>query len=406
MLTFLKFTIAGFCILLFCNSPGYASGPVNRELALNMFQDEQAPDQEPGPVNDATDAGEPSPVDEREISGRDIQRGQRLFHGLLPLGPDAASCASCHNTVRTDTFSWNPSAVEIAAVYKNRTADDLAAAVLDPASPRMVEVHDGYQLSGEQILFIKAYLDNLAEEGIRERPVINRLLLFLLTLFIFIAAITDLAVIRKIPYKLVHLAVILVSGFVILSIIVDEAISIGRSQYYEPDQPVRFSHQVHALENQTDCFYCHSIAEYSHPAGIPSVSQCMNCHIIVREGTNSGRFEISKLVQAWEDGMPVRWIRVHNLPDHVFFSHSQHAGVAGMDCSECHGEVEQMHRIMQVSDLSMGWCLDCHRTREVNILENAFYSTYRQLQEDIREGKTDMVTIAAMGGTNCMKCHY
>jgi hypothetical protein len=86
MLTFLKFTIAGFCILLFCNSPGYASGPVNRELALNMFQDEQAPDQEPGPVNDATDAGEPSPVDEREISGRDIQRGQRLFHGLLPLG--------------------------------------------------------------------------------------------------------------------------------------------------------------------------------------------------------------------------------------------------------------------------------------------------------------------------------
>jgi hypothetical protein len=407
LLSFCRIIIIGFCIFSFDNSFGFQDTQETGQSVTGQVAvpNEPVAGQTPDAGTEADPGMDPGPA-AREISGRDIQIGQRLFHGLIPAGPDVPSCASCHNTFPADTFNWNPSAIEIAVLYKERQADDLANAVMNPTSPKMIEVHDGYQLSAEQFIVIKAYMDLLAEEGIHERPQITSLLLFLLVLIIFIAALADLTVTKKIPYKLVHLAVILVAGFIILTTIVNEAISIGRSQYYEPDQPIKFSHQVHALENQTDCLYCHSIAEYSHPAGIPSVSQCMNCHIIVRDGSNSGRFEINKLVRAWEEQTPVRWIRVHNLPDHVFFSHSQHIGIAGLDCNECHGEVEQMHRIMQVKDLSMGWCLDCHRSEEVNILDNEFYSVYIHLQEDVRQGKIDIVTAAATGGTNCMKCHY
>jgi hypothetical protein len=355
------------------------------------------------PAEDAHQAA--GPIDQ-EVAGRDIQRGERLFQGLLPAGPGMPSCASCHNIRQTDDFSWYPTAYEIAVRYRDQTAEDLASVIMDPTTDKMIEVHEGYQLSDEQILFIKAYLDLLAEDGVRERPVITSLLLFLLVVLLLIMALADLFFLKKVRYRLVHLAIILGAGFFITATIVHEAVSIGRSQYYSPDQPIRFSHQVHVLDNQTDCLFCHSIAEYSHSAGIPSVSQCMNCHIIVREGAHSGRFEISKLVEAYENEMPVRWIRVYNLPDHVFFSHQQHVSVAGLECSECHGEVEQMHRIMQVHDMSMGWCLDCHRTREIDFTGNEFYSLYTGLQEEVRLGKMDIVTAREIGGTNCMKCHY
>ena len=340
------------------------------------------------------------------VTGDDIKRGGRLFRGLVPVGQDVASCASCHNINPIDTFNWNPSAHEIALLYRNRSPEDLHAVVMEPVSAKMTEVHDAYEISGEEMFMIKAWMDDFAERGMDERPVITNLLLFLLLLVIFIAAVADLVIFKKISFKLLHLAVILGAGLFMLKTVAHEAIALGRSQYYEPDQPVKFSHKVHARDNKTDCLYCHSVAEYSHPAGIPSVSQCMNCHVIVREGTHSGRFEINKLVEAYENEMPVRWIKVHNLPDHAFFSHAQHVGAAGLDCSECHGEVEEMDRVMQVSDLSMGWCLDCHRSTEVDILNNEFYSVYMQLRDDIRSGRLDYATARETGGTDCMKCHY
>jgi hypothetical protein len=104
--------------------------------------------------------------------------------------------------------------------------------------------------------------------------------------------------------------------------------------------------------------------------------------------------------------MPIQWIRVHNLPHHVAFPHDQHVGVVGVDCTECHGEVEKMDKVMQVNDLSMGWCLDCHRTREMDIMSNDFYSVYMKLREDVLANRTDMVTARMTGGTECMKCHY
>ncbi len=340
------------------------------------------------------------------VTGDDIKRGERLFRGLVPVGPDAASCASCHNVNPIDTFNWNPSAYEIARLYRDRSAGDLHAVVMEPVSPKMMEVHDAYEISPEDMFLIKSWMDDFAERGMDERPVITNLILFLVLLVVFIAAVADLVIFKKISFKLLHLAVILGTGLFMLKTIAHEAIALGRSQYYEPDQPIKFSHRVHAHDNKTDCLYCHSIAEYSHPAGIPSVSQCMNCHVIVRDGTHSGRFEINKLVEAYQNEMPIRWIRVYNLPDHAFFSHAQHVGAAGLDCSECHGEVEEMDRVMQVYDLSMGWCLDCHRSREVDVLNNEFYSVYMQLRDDLRAGRLDYATARETGGTNCMKCHY
>jgi hypothetical protein len=354
---------------------------------------------------DQGDAGQ-TVVEIRTPTAADIKRGERLFNGLVPLGPDAPSCASCHNTAAIDTFNWNPSAYEIAVIYSDRSVGELQSVVMDPVTAKMSEVHDNYELTDEDLFQVKAWMDVFSDRSPDKRPVITNLLLFILLFIVLIGALADLIVFRMVPYKLVHLVIILGSGLFMLKTIAHEAIALGRSQYYQPDQPIKFSHKVHAGDNRTDCLYCHSIAEYSHSAGIPSTSQCMNCHVIVREGTHSGRFEINKLVEAYENEIPVRWIRIHNLPDHAFFSHSQHVGAAGLDCSECHGEVEKMDRLMQVEDLSMGWCLDCHRSTEVNVLENEFYSVYMQLRDDVRNGRIDFATARETGGTDCMKCHY
>lgn len=334
-------------------------------------------------------------------------RGERLFYGLVYYGERSVNCAGCHNTKVIDTLNWNPDAFEISLAYLEKTSEDLAKVLLKPAGKKMAEVHANIDLSNQDVIMMKAFMDHFARVGLKKtKPVINRLLLFLLAILIIIISFTDLLIFKKLRTKWVHMILILGSLFWISDTIVKEAIAIGRSEFYEPDQPIKFSHVVHAKDNQTECLYCHSTAEYGHVAGIPYVNQCMNCHIIVREGTHSGRFEINKIISASEKGVPVKWVQVHNLPDHVSFSHAQHVGAAGLDCVECHGEVENMHRVRQVYDLSMGWCLNCHRTTEVDILNNEFYSNYMQLREDVLSGKIDFATANETGGTNCMKCHY
>ena len=123
--------------------------------------------------------------------------------------------------------------------------------------------------------------------------------------------------------------------FITRSLVID-ALAIGHSSGYAPDQPVKFSHEVHAGQNGTDCIYCHSYAPYSKSAGIPPENVCMNCHLLVRNGTRSGTFEIAKVIRAYEEMKPIEWIKVYNLPDHVFFSHAQHVSAGGISCQECH----------------------------------------------------------------------
>ena len=105
-------------------------------------------------------------------------------------------------------------------------------------------------------------------------------------------------------------------------------------------------------------------------------------------------------------GKPIEWVRVHNLPDHVWFSHAQHVNAGKRDCQECHGPVEEMDRIVQVENLGMGWCIHCHRNTEVQFKENGFYKEYVRFHEEINAGKRSRVTVDDIGGNNCQTCHY
>ena len=229
--------------------------------------------------------------------------------------------------------------------------------------------------------------------------------LLLLVIVIF-GSLIDLIFTKKVRPRAIVVIALMVSFGWLAKILYTEAVDLGRQQAYAPLQPIKFSHEVHAGQNQTDCLYCHSTAEYSKSAGIPSVNVCINCHIIVREGTNSGKFEIDKIHHAFENNIPVEWVRVHNLPDHVFFSHAQHVGAGKLDCAQCHGNVEEMDVLEQHSELSMGWCLDCHKTQKVQFLGNDYYTTFKDFHDQIKSGQIDSVTVAQVGGTDCMKCHY
>lgn len=132
----------------------------------------------------------------------------------------------------------------------------------------------------------------------------------------------------------------------------------------------------------------------------------MNCHLIVREGSRSGKFEINKLVKAHEEGRSIEWIRVHQLPDHVFFAHAQHVGVAKLDCNQCHGTVEDMHILKQENDLSMGWCLECHRETKVDFKDNEYFSMFEDFHKELDEGLRDSIMASELGANECSKCHY
>ncbi len=198
---------------------------------------------------------------------------------------------------------------------------------------------------------------------------------------------------------------------------------VGVDQGYQPVQPIHFSHKIHAGDNGIDCKYCHSSARVSKTSGIPSVNVCMNCHKSIYEynGETTAEYtkefydaQIKKLYAAagWDDANqkytgdshPVKWVRIHNLPDFVYFNHSQHVSVAGVECQTCHGPVETMEVMYQHAPLTMGWCIDCHRTTNVKVEDNAYYE---KIHEELsKKYGVDKLTAAQMGGLECGKCHY
>lgn len=229
---------------------------------------------------------------------------------------------------------------------------------------------------------------------------------FIISLILMVLAAFDLFVTKLIKAKFVNIIVILISLFIITEITVVEAINLGRQPGYSPDQPIMFSHKIHAGDNKIDCKYCHTSVANSKHAGIPSVGVCMNCHMAVRQGRNTGTAEIDKIYKAIETGKPIEWIKVHNLPDHTYFNHAQHVMAGKVACESCHGDVKSMDRIKQVQLLSMGWCIDCHRTTEVQFAENGYYKRFEKLHEEIASGKRTRITVDDVGGTECAKCHY
>ncbi len=213
------------------------------------------------------------------------------------------------------------------------------------------------------------------------------------------------------------------------------AIGLGRQKGYQPVQPIYYSHKVHAGINQINCLYCHGSAWDSKTAGIPAVNICMNCHKAINtyekgpklyneDGDEiNGSAELAKLYKAagfdpakpnsWDPAAakPIEWVKIHNLPDHVYFNHSQHIRAGKVQCQTCHGEITAMDEVKQVSELSMGWCVNCHRNTKVdfNYTEgkgNKFYSIYEKFHNDFKNHKMDSITVKDIGGLECQKCHY
>jgi mono/diheme cytochrome c family protein len=202
-------------------------------------------------------------------------------------------------------------------------------------------------------------------------------------------------------------------------------VQVGVDQGYAPVQPIHYSHKIHAGDNKIDCNYCHSSARKSKTSGIPSLNVCMNCHKNIAEYTGEEDLangytkefytnEIKKLYQAvgWDEAnqsytgvtQPVKWTRIHNLPDFAYFNHSQHVTVANIDCQKCHGPIQEMEIVEQFAPLTMGWCIDCHRTTNVNAEGNDYYEKIHN--ELSKKYGVDKLTIAQMGGLECGKCHY
>ncbi len=201
---------------------------------------------------------------------------------------------------------------------------------------------------------------------------------------------------------------------------------VGVDQGYAPVQPIHYSHRIHAGENQIDCNYCHSSARKSKHSGIPSLNVCMNCHKNIGEVAAETQLqgeqefgvdynaEIQKLYKAvgWDEenqaytGVtePVKWVRIHNLPDFAYFNHSQHVTVGGIECQKCHGPVEEMEIMSQHSPLTMGWCINCHRETNIKVEGNDYYTKIHD--ELAKKYGKDKLTAAEMGGLECGKCHY
>lgn len=198
-------------------------------------------------------------------------------------------------------------------------------------------------------------------------------------------------------------------------------------EHYKPTQPIKFDHTLHAGKDNLaiNCQYCHSSAEKSKHAGIPSTNVCMNCHKSVDSGKKTGTAEIAKIYAAvgWDPATqsytgkeePIRWVKVHNLPDHVYFNHTQHVAVGKLECQECHGPVDtKMDVVEQWSPLTMGWCIDCHNQKEVKMQGNGYYDEvmvrlnetdlgHKELKQYLKD---DKITVKELGGWECAKCHY
>src|SRR5260221_7378831 len=237
---------------------------------------------------------------------------------------------------------------------------------------------------------------------------------------------------NKVYIAMIAILLFIVGGYYVTK----AAIGLGRQKNYQPAQPIYYSHKVHAGINQINCLYCHGSAWESKTAGVPAVNICMNCHKAITSYSDkspklydedgneiNANNEIAKLYKYagfdpakpnnWDPtkAKPIEWIKIHNLPDHVFFSHAQHIRAGKVQCQTCHGEIPAMDEVKQFAELSMGWCINCHRQTKVDFnydstKGNKFYSIYEKFHNDIKAGRMDSVTVKDIGGLECQKCHY
>jgi cytochrome c553 len=403
------------------------------------------------------------------------QDGQALFK---------ANCASCHKPDKDFTGPMLKGARErepnpdwayqwVNNVNTMLETDAYAKGLLAKYSSKMTQ----FNLKKEEIKAILDWADAppvVDKSKPVQQPADNSLLFGILTLVLALIAFILLQVnsnLRKLSdekegvyrgepvpaykNKTYIMAAILVLFAVGGFYTINAFVGLGRQQGYQPVQPIYYSHKVHAGTNQISCLYCHGGAQDSKHANIPSVNVCMNCHKginkyegedkLVREDgiAVDGTAEIQKLYafagfnpttkkyneDKNSDGVPdgakpIEWVKIHNLPDHVYFNHSQHIKVGKQQCQTCHGNIQEMDEVAQFSSLSMGWCINCHRESKIDINKegtgNKYYNSifekfYTQMSDSVagKDGKMmlnphkmDSVTVEKMGGTECQKCHY
>jgi len=392
------------------------------------------------------------------------QDGKALFN---------SNCASCHNPLKDATGPalkgalerWGGDNARLHAWVRNsqaviksgdKYANELYVQWNKVAMPSFTT------LSDEEIDAIFAYVETVTPpapktsggDGSGAPASDNTLLYGVLTLILAVIALILLQVnssLRKmadekdgfkpaepVPFyrNKAYITVVIILLFILGGFYtINGAINLGRSKDYQPEQPIFYSHKVHAGINQINCLYCHGGAQESKHAGIPSLNVCMNCHMAINEysgealfaadGTEiDGTAEIQKLYKfagfdpavskQWDPSKakPVEWVKIHNLPDHVYFNHAQHVKAGQVQCQTCHGEIQEMHEVKQFADLSMGWCINCHRETKVQFYNdstgegNKFYSIYEKFHDEIKAKKRDGVTVEDIGGTECQKCHY
>ncbi|TVR86620.1 MAG: cytochrome c class I [Saprospirales bacterium] len=453
---------------------------------------------------------------EAEAEGIDLEEGREIFR---------TQCASCHNRNMVDDLT-GPALGGVQERWADYPIEDLryfirySQRMIEEGHPKAVEIWDEWapaimnnfpNLTDGEIDNILAYVDAVykgeygvpdvavrevgeVEEEERDNTFLLISLIVILTLFalilarianvlrsIHIAKETGQApepgtimsmLTSKTVIGLVLFAVIVLGGYTT----VNNAIDLGRQQNYAPQQPIEFSHAVHAGLHEIDCQYCHDAARRSKNALIPPTSTCMNCHTAIKIGSEHGTAELVKIFASigfdpandeyienyeempmdevaaiykrwieeqyvreneldyidaagrrevdrqWENVVsslthedrdhvagPIEWVRVHNLPDHVYFNHAQHVVAGNVDCQTCHGKVEEMEVLAQYSTLSMGWCINCHRQTEVQGFAdgNEYYmQAYQKYHDALSRDEMDRVTVEDIGGLQCQACHY
>ena len=397
------------------------------------------------------------------VSAQDIAAGKNLF---------ISKCASCHNPLKEGT---GPALGGLEERHKWADHNELLKWVnapaaymqTDPYTQGLVAKYKSMMQASPDLTLkdvddIVAYINQVVADSKKAPPPgettkssnSNAVIFGVISLILAIIALILMQVnsnLKKmsddvegisrpdpVPFykNKVYIAMIAILFFVVGGYYVTKgAIGLGRQKGYQPVQPIYYSHKVHAGINQINCLYCHGSAWESKTAGIPAVNICMNCHKSITDYTKgpklydesgeeiNGTAEIAKLYKAagfdpknaasWDPSLakPIEWVKIHNLPDHVYFNHSQHTKTGKVQCQTCHGEITAMDEVKQVSELSMGWCVNCHRETKVdfNYTENRgnkFYSIYEKFHNDIKAGKMDSVTVKDIGGLECQKCHY
>ncbi|MEO7175292.1 MAG: c-type cytochrome [Saprospiraceae bacterium] len=437
----------------------------------------------------------------------DIKVGQDLFK---------ANCASCHNKNMKDNLT-GPALGQLDVNWSKYPRTDLykwirsSSAMIAAGHPRATELWGQWKptvmtpfpaLTDEQIESILLYVDGVykgeyppkskevnatgVKDGAKDTGFSSYIYMALLFILVLLAVVLTRIVTNlnhlvdvkegKTPAEPKSIYAILTSkkviGFVIFALIVlggyttvQNAVALGRQQGYEPEQPIKFSHALHAGTHKIDCQYCHDGARRSKQSIIPAANTCMNCHRAIKKGSLHGTGELTKIFasigynpttdkyidnydkmsqkdiesiykkwivsnveegdataaanEQWDEIRksltneqkknvqgPIEWKLIHKEPDHVYFNHAQHVTAGKVACQQCHGKVEEMEVVKQYASLSMGWCINCHRQTAVKFKDNKYYDDYTRYHQEMKDGKRDKVTVEEIGGLECQKCHY